>query len=71
MFGDESIELKLEDVKMTDLGEVKEVVITKDDTLLMKGVSTIFHQYYYLCCISRTRKRRGPPATSGTAQAGD
>ena len=25
---------------MSDLGEVKEVVITKDDTLLMKGEST-------------------------------
>ena len=37
MFGDESLELKLEDVKMSDLGEIGEVVITKDDTLLMKG----------------------------------
>lgn len=37
MFGDESLELKLEDVKMTDLGEAGEVVMTKDDTLLMKG----------------------------------
>lgn len=42
MFGDESLELKLEDVKMSDLGEVKEVVITKDDTLLMKGECIIF-----------------------------
>ena len=37
MFGDESLELKLEDVKMSDLGEAGEVVMTKDDTLLMKG----------------------------------
>ena len=37
MFGDESLELKLEDVKLSDLGEVGEVVITKDDTLLMRG----------------------------------
>lgn len=37
MFGDESLELKLEEVKMSDLGEAAEVMITKDDTLLMKG----------------------------------
>lgn len=38
MFGDESLELKIEDATMADLGEVGEVLITKDDTLLMKGV---------------------------------
>lgn len=37
VFGDESIQLKLEDVKLSDLGEVGEAVITKDDTLLMRG----------------------------------
>ena len=37
MFGDESIQLKIEDVKLSDLGEVGEVSITKDDTLLMRG----------------------------------
>ena len=37
VFGDEAIELKLEDVTLSNLGEVGEVVITKDDTLLMKG----------------------------------
>lgn len=43
MFGDDSIELKLEDVKMSDFGEVGEVLITKDDTLLMKGKSVFAH----------------------------
>lgn len=37
MFGDDSLELKLEDVKISDLGRVGEVTITKDDTLFMKG----------------------------------
>lgn len=37
MFGDESLELKLEDVQLSDLGRVGEVTITKDDTLFMKG----------------------------------
>jgi len=37
VFGDESLELKLEDVQITDLGRVGEVTITKDDTLFMKG----------------------------------
>ena len=37
MFGDEALELKLEDVSLSNLGRVGEVVITKDDTLLMKG----------------------------------
>ena len=37
VFGDEAIEMKLEDVAAAHLGEVGEVIITKDDTLLMKG----------------------------------
>ena len=37
VFGDEAVELKLEDVSLSDLGQVCEVSITKDDTLLMKG----------------------------------
>ena len=37
VFGDEAVELKLEDVSLSDLGQVGEVSITKDDTLLMKG----------------------------------
>ena len=37
MFGDEAIELKLDDVTLSNLGRVGEVVVTKDDTLLMKG----------------------------------
>ncbi len=31
--------MKLEDVKLSDFGEVGEVTITKDDTLFMKGKS--------------------------------
>lgn len=37
VFGDDSLELKLEDVQISDLGRVGEVTITKDDTLFMKG----------------------------------
>ena len=37
VFGDEAVELKLEDVSLAHLGQVGEVVVTKDDTLLMKG----------------------------------
>nr|ABO09590.1 heat shock protein 60 [Lucilia cuprina] len=35
--GDDADLVKLEDVKVSDLGQVGEVVITKDDTLLLKG----------------------------------
>ena len=37
VFGDDAIELKLEDVTLSNLGEAAEVVITKDDTLIMRG----------------------------------
>lgn len=37
IFGDEANLVKLEDVQLGDLGKVGEVVITKDDTLLLKG----------------------------------
>lgn len=37
VFGDDANLVKLEDVKLSDLGQVGEVVITKDDTLLLKG----------------------------------
>ncbi|GIY46323.1 heat shock protein 60A [Caerostris extrusa] len=37
VFGDDADLVKLENVQATDFGEVSEVVITKDDTLLIKG----------------------------------
>lgn len=37
MFGDEANLVKIEDVQLHDLGQVGEVSITKDDTLLLKG----------------------------------
>ncbi|XP_050425518.1 heat shock protein 60A-like [Adelges cooleyi] len=37
VFGQEGNELKLEDIVADNFGEVKEVVITKNDTLLLKG----------------------------------
>lgn len=37
VFGDDQNLVKLEDVQLSDLGQVGEVVITKDDTLLLKG----------------------------------
>ncbi|CAH8604068.1 unnamed protein product [Schistosoma rodhaini] len=37
VFGDEADMYKLEDVQLQDLGRVAEVVVTKDDCLLMRG----------------------------------
>merc|ERR1719246_235747 len=37
VFGDEGAPVKLEDIQMQDFGKVGEVVITKDDTLMLKG----------------------------------
>ena len=37
IFGDDADMFKLEDVQSNDLGRVGEVVVTKDDTLIMKG----------------------------------
>ena len=37
VFGDEAIELKIEDVSVSNLGEAAEIIITKDDTLIMRG----------------------------------
>lgn len=37
VFGDEANIVKLEDVQLSDLGQVGEIVITKDDTLILKG----------------------------------
>lgn len=37
VFGDESNIVKVEDVQISDLGQVGEIVITKDDTLILKG----------------------------------
>merc|ERR1712135_254077 len=37
VFGNEGMELKLEDVQLHDLGRVEEVTITKDDCLLLRG----------------------------------
>ena len=42
VFGDEAIELKLEDVTIGNLGKVGEVVVTKDDTLLMRGGNKVY-----------------------------
>ncbi|XP_011860863.1 PREDICTED: 60 kDa heat shock protein, mitochondrial-like isoform X2 [Vollenhovia emeryi] len=37
VFGDDANLVKLEDVQPSDLGQVGEVIITKDDTLILKG----------------------------------
>lgn len=37
VFGDEVNPLKVEDVQLTDLGQVGEITITKDDTLMLRG----------------------------------
>lgn len=37
VFGDEANLVKLEDIQLHDFGQVGEVVVTKDDTLLLRG----------------------------------
>ncbi|KAH8339734.1 hypothetical protein KR059_009642, partial [Drosophila kikkawai] len=37
VFGDEANLVRLEDIKLSDFGRVGEVVVTKDDTMLLKG----------------------------------
>lgn len=37
VFGDDADLVKLEDVQLSDFGRVGEIVITKDDTLVLKG----------------------------------
>jgi len=37
VFGDEGLDTKIEDVQLVDLGEVGEVLVTKDDTLFLRG----------------------------------
>lgn len=37
VMGDDAIELRIEDVTLSNLGQAGEVVVTKDDTLIMKG----------------------------------
>lgn len=36
VFGDEANTIKMEDVQLSDLGQVGEIVITKDDTLILR-----------------------------------
>lgn len=56
VFGDEALELKLEDVTVSNLGKVGEVMVTKDDTLLMKG--GVFSQKRILNCLCLDREGR-------------
>lgn len=37
LFNDDALGLKLEDIKESDFGEVGEVIVTKDDTLMLNG----------------------------------
>ena len=36
VFGDEAMEVKIEELQIQDLGQVGEIAITKDDTLILK-----------------------------------
>lgn len=37
VFGDEANLVKIEDVQLHDFGQIGEVIVTKDDTLLLRG----------------------------------
>ena len=41
VFGDEAMDVKLEQLQMHDFGEVGEVVVTKDDTLMLNGKGSL------------------------------
>merc|ERR1719443_2541295 len=41
VFGEEGSDLKLEDIQMQDFGQIGEVTITKDDTLLLRGKGNV------------------------------
>ena len=47
MFGDEANTYNLEDIQINDFGKVGEVIITKDDTLLMKVRTVVLFQHEY------------------------
>ena len=36
VFGDEAMDVKIEDVQLQDLGQIGEISVTKDDTLILK-----------------------------------
>lgn len=57
VFGDEADMYKLEDVQMNDFGTVKEVTVTKDDTLMMKVSLSSFSLFLSLF-ISDTQQRK-------------
>ena len=46
MFGEEGAELKLEDIQVTDFGEVGELSVSKDDCLMLYGKGIL--SYYTL-----------------------
>lgn len=46
VFGDDADVVKIEDVKPSDLGQVGEIVITKDDTLILRGTWKVYHLNY-------------------------
>lgn len=46
VFGDDADVVKIEDVKPSDLGQVGEIVITKDDTLILRGTWKVYHLIY-------------------------
>lgn len=49
VFGDEASVVKIEDVQASDLGQVGEILITKDDTLILKGkVSYLIVLFIYI-----------------------
>lgn len=47
VFGDEANTIKMEDVQLSDLGQVGEIVITKDDTLILRVTKFDSYQYWY------------------------
>ena len=59
----EELGLKLENVTLKDLGQVKKIVITKDDTTLIEGAGSKKDIQSRMRARSASRSRRPPPTT--------
>lgn len=50
MFGDEADMYNVEDLQIQDLGRVGEIIITKDDCLMMKVIAQ--HVFTFCACFA-------------------
>ena len=64
VFGDEAATIKIEDIQLADFGKVGEIVITKDDTLILRVKILVLFEVmcliYNICVylLNQIRKER-------------